>query len=247
MTNKTDFGFKQVPTEAKSSLVGQVFDRVAPKYDLMNDLMSLGLHRIWKKFTIDEAAIRPGQHVLDVASGTGDLAMAFVPKVTKTGKVILTDINKTMLSEAKARFIDKGIIGNVEFVVADAENLPFPDNHFDLVTIAFGLRNVTHKAAALRSMFRVLKPGGKLLVLEFSKVENKILQKIYDAYSFNIIPRLGKLILNDKESYQYLVESIRMHPDQECLKQMLIDAGFDDVNYFNLCQGVVALHKGYKY
>jgi len=244
---KTHFGYKEVPTDEKVNLVGEVFRSVAPKYDLMNDLMSFGMHRLWKRFTLQQAAIREGQHVLDVASGTGDLAKAFAKKVGRTGKVVMTDINEAMLSVGRDRLADAGIVGNVECVLANAECLPFADNEFDLVTISFGLRNVTDKDAALRSMYRVLKPGGKLLILEFSHATHPLLQKAYDAYSFNIIPKMGELVTNDRESYQYLVESIRMHPNQDTLKSMMQDAGFENVEYFNLTGGVVALHKGWKY
>ncbi len=245
--DKTHFGYREVPTEEKASLVGEVFRSVAPKYDLMNDLMSLGMHRLWKQFTLQQAGVREGQRVLDVASGTGDLAKAFARQVGRSGKVIMTDINEAMLAVGRDRLADAGIVGNVECVLANAECLPFTDDDFDLVTIAFGLRNVTDKNAALRSMYRVLKPGGKLLVLEFSHATSPLLQKAYDAYSFNIIPKLGEMVTNDRESYQYLVESIRMHPDQETLKTMMQDAGFENVEYFNLTGGIVALHKGWKY
>lgn len=246
-TNKTHFGYREVNTEDKSNLVAEVFRSVAPKYDLMNDLMSLGMHRLWKRFTIQHAALRPGQCVLDVASGTGDLAKAFAKLVGKDGKVVMTDINDAMLQVGRDRLVDAGILGNVECIQADAEKLPFEDNYFDCITIAFGLRNVTDKATALRSMHRVLKPGGKLLVLEFSHPQNPVLNKLYDTYSFNVIPKLGELVTNDRDSYQYLVESIRMHPDQEKLKSMMTEAGFEDVDYFNLSGGIVALHKGFKY
>lgn len=249
-TNKkstTHFGYRDVPVDEKSNLVAEVFRSVAPRYDLMNDLMSFGMHRLWKRFTLTEAHVLPGQHILDVASGTGDLAKAFAQKVGPTGKVIMTDINEAMLTVGRDRLIDAGIVGNLECLQADAENLPFADNQFDLVTIAFGLRNVTDKSKALRSMYRVLKPGGKLLVLEFSHPQTPLLNKLYDLYSFNIIPKMGEIVTNDRESYQYLVESIRMHPDQDTLKNMMCEAGFDDVTYFNLSGGIVALHKGYKY
>ncbi len=245
--DETHFGYSKVDKQAKARLVADVFDKVAPKYDLMNDVMSVGMHRLWKRFTIAEAAVKPGQHILDVAAGSGDLSKAFAKLVGPTGKVIMTDINPHMLAVGRGRLADAGIIGNVEFIEADAEKLPFEDNSFDCVTIAFGLRNVTDKNAALRSMFRVLKPGGKCLILEFSQPPNILLAKAYDAYSFNIIPKLGQLISNDRDSYQYLVESIRMHPKQDELKAMLQTAGFDDVSYFNLTGGIVALHKGYKY
>lgn len=245
--DQTHFGYRQVPSEDKSSLVAEVFRSVAPKYDLMNDLMSFGLHRLWKRFTIAQAELRPGHIVLDVASGTGDLAKAFAKIVGPQGKVVMSDINEAMLEVGRDRLVDAGIVGNVECVQADAENLPFADNHFDCITIAFGLRNVTDKLKALQSMYRVLKPGGKLLVLEFSHPQTPIFNKLYDLYSFNIIPKMGELVTNDKASYQYLVESIRMHPNQEGLKKLMTEAGFEDVDYFNLSGGIVALHKGKKY
>ena len=245
--NKTHFGYKSVDEQEKASLVAEVFRSVAPKYDLMNDLMSLGMHRLWKKLTIQEAALRPGQCVLDVASGTGDLAKAFAKQVGATGKVVMTDINDAMLAVGRDRLIDAGVLGNIECVQADAEKLPFADNYFDCVTIAFGLRNVTNKDIALRSMYRVLKPGGKLLILEFSHPVQPLLGKIYDLYSFNVIPKLGELVTQDRDSYQYLVESIRMHPKQDVLKAMLEEAGFEDVSYHNMNGGIVALHKGFKY
>lgn len=248
MTDKqTHFGYRNVKEEEKVGLVAEVFRSVAPKYDLMNDVMSLGMHRLWKKFTIGQAALRPGQRLLDVASGTGDLARAFAKVVGPTGKVVMTDINEAMLQVGRERLVNAGIIGNVECVLADAEQLPFASNDFDCVTIAFGLRNVTNKLNALKSMYRVLKPGGKLLVLEFSKPTSPLLNKLYDTYSFNIIPKMGEIITQDRESYQYLVESIRMHPDQETLKGLMQEAGFETVSYHNLNGGIVALHKGYKY
>jgi demethylmenaquinone methyltransferase / 2-methoxy-6-polyprenyl-1,4-benzoquinol methylase len=243
----THFGYREVPEHEKANLVAEVFRSVAPKYDLMNDLMSLGMHRLWKRFTIEQAGIRPGHHVLDVASGTGDLACAFAKTIGPKGRVIMTDINDAMLRVGRDRLVDKGAIGNLDCVQADAENLPFIDNYFDCITIAFGLRNVTNKLAALASMHRLLKPGGKLLILEFSHPQTPIMNKLYDAYSFSIIPKLGELVTNDRPSYQYLVESIRMHPDQETLKAMMLESGFEDVDYFNLSGGIVALHKGYKY
>lgn len=251
MTNeankKTHFGYREVNQDDKSGLVAEVFQSVAPKYDVMNDLMSMGLHRLWKRFTIKQAAIRSGYRILDVASGTGDLAMAFAKLVGANGHVIMTDINEAMLNTGRDRLMDKGIVSNISCVQADAENLPFASNDFDRVTIAFGLRNVTDKLTALKSMYRVLKPGGKLLVLEFSKPQTPLLDKIYDFYSFNIIPKIGGLVANDSASYQYLVESIRMHPDQETLKSLMQQAGFEDVQYFNLSGGIVALHQGCKY
>jgi len=245
--NTTHFGYRNVAREQKSSLVADVFHSVAPKYDLMNDIMSFGLHRWWKRITIAEAGLRPGHSVLDVASGTGDLVKAFARLVGTSGKVVMTDINEAMLSVGRDRLIDKGIVGNIEYVQADAENLPFADNYFDCITIAFGLRNVTDKSNALRSMYRVLKPGGRLLILEFSKAQTALLSKFYDLYSFHVIPKIGEIVTNDRDSYQYLVESIRMHPDQESLKAMMETAGFEDVQYQNLTGGIVALHKGFKY
>lgn len=243
----TDFGFRQVNADEKASLVGAVFHSVAPKYDLMNDLMSLGLHRFWKKFTLDKADIKPGQVVLDAASGTGDLVKALAKKVGTSGKVVMTDINEAMLKVGRGRLADAGILGNVEYVLADAENLPFAANDFDRITMAFGLRNVTDKAAALRSLYRVLKPGGKLLVLEFSHPTSPLLEKLYHFYSFKCIPKIGEMVAGDRASYQYLVESIRMHPDQEALKKMIEEAQFEDVKYHNLTGGIVALHIGWKY
>jgi demethylmenaquinone methyltransferase/2-methoxy-6-polyprenyl-1,4-benzoquinol methylase len=243
----THFGFREVPESAKAGLVGRVFSSVAGRYDLMNDLMSFGIHRLWKRFTVEQANVHPGNRVLDVAGGTGDLAAAFAARVGARGLVTVADINVAMLEVGRARFADRGLAGNVEFVQADAENLPFPDNQFDCASIAFGLRNVTHMDRALASMFRLLKPGGRLLVLEFSKPVLPGLNAVYDAYSFNILPKLGRLIANDEASYRYLVESIRKHPDQETLKGMMEAAGFERVHYFNLSGGIVALHKGYKF
>lgn len=245
--NKTHFGFSEISFHEKTSKVADVFHSVASQYDLMNDLMSLGMHRLWKQFTIAQSGIRPGQQVLDVAGGTGDLTLAFLKKVGSTGKVILSDINEKMLQQGRNRLLDKGIIENIAFVQADAENLPFHDNQFDCVSISFGLRNVTDKQRALHSMYKILKPGGKCLILEFSKPIIPLLNKIYDSYSFNIIPKLGRLVTGDEASYQYLVESIRMHPNQETLKNMMNIAQFEDVNYFNLSGGIVALHTGFKY
>lgn len=244
--NTTHFGYREIPTHEKSAQVAEVFHSVANKYDLMNDLMSFGLHRWWKRFTLAQTSLRPGQIILDIAGGTGDLAGEFAKKVGPQGKVILADINEKMLQQGRSKLTDKGIV-NLMFVQADAECLPFKENYFDCITIAFGLRNVTDKMAALRSMYKILKPGGKLLVLEFSKPSIPALQKIYDAYSFNVIPKLGEWICQDRESYQYLVESIRMHPAQEELKTMLEEAKFEDVEFFNLSGGIVALHKGFKY
>jgi len=248
MTDKTThFGFQQVPLEDKARKVAEVFHSVAGKYDLMNDLMSLGLHRIWKRIAVELTGLRAGQRVLDLAGGTGDLAALMAPLVGDTGEVVLSDINASMLDVGRGRLVDRGIVDNITFVQADAESLPFPDNHFDCITIAFGLRNVTNKDRALASMFRVLKPGGRLLVLEFSKPTLPALRPIYDTYSFKVLPVLGKAITGDAASYQYLAESIRMHPDQETLKQMLQTAGFERVEYFNMTAGVVAVHRGYKF
>jgi len=245
-TDKTHFGYETVDTKAKQGKVAEVFHSVANKYDVMNDLMSMGIHRLWKRYTIEISGVKPGQKVLDLAGGTGDLAAKFSRIVGQTGHVTLSDINNSMLNVGRERLTDKGILGNVDYVQANAECLPFPDNHFDLITIAFGLRNVTDKDAALRSMNRVLKPGGKLLVLEFSKPTVKALNPIYDTYSFKILPFIGKLITNDADSYRYLAESIRMHPDQDTLKDMMVNAGFSNCDFFNLSAGIVALHRGYK-
>lgn len=244
--NSTHFGYKTVDKAEKAGKVADVFHSVAAKYDLMNDLMSGGVHRIWKRFTIELSGVRAGQKVLDIAGGTGDLTLKFSRLVGPEGQVILADINDSMLKVGRDKLIDKGIAGNVQLTQADAQFLPFADNTFDCITIAFGLRNVTDKDLALRSMLRVLKPGGRLLVLEFSKPSNPLLEKAYDAYSFSILPKLGKLITNDSDSYQYLAESIRMHPDQDTLKDMMADAGFAACEYHNMTGGVVALHKGIK-
>ena len=242
----THFGYQQVPVEEKAGRVADVFHSVAARYDVMNDLMSGGIHRLWKRFTIELSAARPGQTILDIAGGTGDLTARFSRIVGPTGKVVLADINESMLKVGRDRLLDRGIAGNVETVQADAQYLPFPDNTFDCITIAFGLRNVTDKDLALRSMLRVLKPGGRLLVLEFSKPESKLLEKVYDQYSFRLLPFMGKLVANDAESYRYLAESIRMHPDQQTLKEMMSDAGFVDCEFHNMTGGIVALHKGIK-
>lgn len=242
----THFGFQDVPESQKAGKVAEVFHSVAAKYDLMNDVLSGGMHRLWKRFTIELSGVRPGNRVLDIAGGTGDLTRQFSRLVGPTGEVVLADINDSMLKVGRDRLLDKGVAGNVQFVQADAEALPFPDNHFDVITIAFGLRNVTRKENALRSMLRVLKPGGRLLVLEFSKPGSKLLAKAYDAYSFGFMPLAGKLITNDAESYRYLAESIRMHPDQETLKAMMVEAGFERVTFHNMTGGIVALHRGIK-
>jgi len=243
----THFGFREVPESEKVKLVGEVFHSVADKYDIMNDVMSGGLHRLWKHFTISQSGVRRGQRVLDLAGGTGDLARKFVQRVGDTGEVVLADINESMLQAGRDALTDRGIIKNIDYVQANAECLPFPDNHFDCISIGFGLRNVTDKDAALASMYRVLKPGGRLLVLEFSRPVVPGLSQVYDAYSFHILPKLGKLITGDEESYQYLVESIRKHPDQVHLREMMEDAGFEQVSYHNMTGGIVALHKGFKF
>lgn len=245
--NETHFGYKTVDKTEKASLVADVFHSVAAKYDVMNDLMSFGIHRLWKRFTIDCSGVRPGHHVLDLAGGTGDLTAKFSEMVGSTGQVVLADINDSMLKVGRDKLRDKGVVGNVEYVQANAEELPFDDNTFDLITIAFGLRNVTDKDKALASMYRVLKPGGRLLVLEFSKPDNEMLSKAYDFYSFNVLPKMGQLVAGDAESYQYLSESIRMHPNQQTLKSMVEGAGFEQVEFFNLTGGIVALHRGYKF
>lgn len=243
----THFGYKTVEAEQKAEMVAGVFHSVAAKYDIMNDVMSFGIHRMWKRFTIESAGARPGMKVLDLAGGTGDLTAKFSRIVGDKGQVTLADINDSMLKVGREKLRDKGIVGNVNYVQANAEALPFPDNHFDIITIAFGLRNVTDKDAAIASMLRVLKPGGKLLVLEFSKPKHNVMRKLYDLYSFKVMPKMGALITQDADSYAYLAESIRMHPDQETLKQMMVDAGFEQVNYTNMTDGIVALHKGYKF
>jgi demethylmenaquinone methyltransferase/2-methoxy-6-polyprenyl-1,4-benzoquinol methylase len=243
MMSKTHFGFETVDEKDKAKRVAGVFTSVASKYDIMNDLMSAGLHRLWKRYAVSVSGVRTGQRVLDVAGGSADLSRLFLKAVGSSGQVVLTDINNAMLRVGRDRLLDEGI--NTPVTQCDAEHLPFPDNYFDCVSIAFGLRNVTHKDVALREMKRVLKPGGRVIVLEFSKVA-KPLEKAYDFYSFKLLPKMGELIANDPDSYRYLAESIRMHPGQEELKQMMIDAGLERVEYFNLTGGVVAVHKGYK-
>ena len=243
MSKTTHFGFETVAEEEKAKRVAGVFTSVAGKYDVMNDLMSAGLHRVWKRFAVSVSGVREGQRVLDVAGGSADLSRLFLKKVGRSGQVVLTDINNAMLRVGRDRLLDEGFATPV--TQCDAEHLPFPDNYFDCVSIAFGLRNVTHKDAALREMKRVLKPGGRVIVLEFSKVA-KPLEKAYDLYSFKLLPKMGQLIAGDAESYRYLAESIRMHPGQEELKQMMLDAGLERVEYFNLTGGVVAVHRGYK-
>ncbi len=242
----THFGYKTVKREEKEGLVAGVFHSVAAKYDMMNDLMSGGIHRLWKRFTIELSGVRSGQRVLDIAGGTGDLAAKFSRLVGPRGQVVLADINNAMLEVGREKLTDRGIAGNIEYVQANAECLPFPDDYFDCITIAFGLRNVTDKDAALRSMLRVLKPGGRLLVLEFSKPTNEVVGKLYDRYSFSVLPKMGQLVAGDADSYRYLAESIRMHPDQETLKGMMSDAGFANCEYYNMTVGVVAVHRGIK-
>ncbi len=245
--SSVDFGYQKVPPEEKQRRVRGVFDSVAGNYDLMNDLMSGGLHRVWKAFALSLTNLRPGQLALDVAGGTGDLALGMSKQVGERGLVILSDINSEMLGRGRDRLIDAGVVRGVDFVLADAERLPFAPGTFDCVTIGFGLRNVTDKPAALSAMQKVLKPGGQLLVLEFSKPTSPLLSRIYDGYSFGILPRLGKLVAHDEDSYRYLAESIRMHPDQDTLLGMLRAAGLEDCRYHNLLGGIVAVHRGYRY
>jgi demethylmenaquinone methyltransferase / 2-methoxy-6-polyprenyl-1,4-benzoquinol methylase len=246
-TADTDFGYERVPWDEKQRRVRGVFDSVAGNYDLMNDLMSGGAHRLWKEFTLSLTGLRPGQRALDVAGGTGDLTTGMARQVGKHGLVVLSDINAAMLNEGRDRLLDTGHVGNIAVSLANAEKLPFRDSMFDCVTIGFGLRNVTDKAAALADMCRVLKPGGQLLVLEFSQPVVPLLKPLYDLYSFRVLPLLGKFIAKDEGSYRYLAESIRMHPDQETLLQMMRDAGLEDCRYHNLSGGIVAVHRGYRY
>ena len=241
----THFGYQSVPAGEKADRVRDVFDSVASRYDLMNDLMSAGLHRLWKRFTIEQAGVRPGHVVLDLAGGTGDLARAFAGKVGKDGLVVLADLNAALLRQGRSRLVDAGVAGNFSIAQVDAENLPFADRTFDCISMAFGLRNVTHKETALRSMYRTLKPGGKAMILEFSEPD-KAIKPAYDLYSFKVLPMLGKLVARDSNSYQYLAESIRVHPDQETLKSMMEEAGFERCRYHNLAAGIVALHIGYR-
>ncbi len=243
----THFGYQEVPVSDKANKVAEVFHSVADKYDLMNDLMSAGVHRLWKRYTIETSGAKKGDTILDLAGGTGDLAAKFARIVGPEGLVTLSDINGSMLENGRERLTNMGIAGNIEYVQANAECLPFADNKYNITTMAFGLRNVTDKDAALRSIYRCLKPGGKLMVLEFSKPVIPALSTIYDQYSFKLLPLIGKLVANDEESYRYLAESIRMHPDQETLKGMMEEAGFEKCSYHNMTGGVVALHVGYKF
>lgn len=244
--NTTHFGYQQVPVAEKAKRVRAVFDSVASRYDVMNDLMSLGIHRLWKRHAIELSGVRRGQRVLDLASGTGDLAYRFSGLVGADGLVVMTDINAAMLGEGRTRMLDQGRVGNLQYSLVNAEQIPFESDLFDCVTIGFGLRNVTHKQNALDEMFRVLKPGGRALILEFSHPTTQSLSKVYDAYSFSVLPILGRLVANDPDSYRYLAESIRMHPDQETLRAMMEAAGFERCEYFNHTGGIVAIHRGYK-
>ncbi len=248
MTDKgtTHFGYEQVKTGDKAEKVRAVFDSVANRYDLMNDLMSFGIHRIWKRFTVQLAAVGGGQKILDLASGTGDIAAAFARLIGPQGVVIMSDINAAMLEQGRAKMVDLGMIGNIAYVQIDAERIPFPDNSFDCVTIGFGLRNVTDKQQALDGMYHVLKPGGRVLILEFSHPSNMPLRRAYDLYSFKLLPLMGKVVANDEQSYRYLAESIRLHPTQEQLKEMLELSGFERCDYHNLSGGIVAVHRGFK-
>jgi demethylmenaquinone methyltransferase/2-methoxy-6-polyprenyl-1,4-benzoquinol methylase len=244
---ETDFGYERVPWTEKKSRVGGVFDSVAPRYDLMNDVMSFGLHRLWKRFAIERTGLRAGDHALDVAAGSGDLSKAMARRVGSKGCVIVSDINASMLAVGRDRLIDAGIVGNVEYAIADAETLPMCDRSFDCVTIGFGLRNVTDKEAALQEFYRVLRPGGRLVILEFSKPRLATVEPLYDAYSFQVLPRLGELFAGDSQSYRYLAESIRRHPDQDTLLGMCEAVGFERCEYFNLTMGVVAVHVGFRF
>ena len=243
---QTHFGFQKIPADEKASRVRAVFDSVAGDYDLMNDVMSLGIHRFWKRMTVNMANIRPGQRILDLAGGTGDLTRLLAPRTGQQGTVVLSDINRSMLQTGRGRLLDSGITGNVAYLQADAQQLPFADSSFDCILMAFGLRNVTDKQRALASMYRVLRPGGRLLILEFSRPA-ALLRPAYDFYSFNVLPRLGRMIAKDEASYRYLAESIRMHPDQETLLGILQAAGFEDCDYHNLSGGIVAIHRGYRF
>jgi len=243
----THFGYQTVAAHEKARKVAGVFDSVAGKYDLMNDLMSLGAHRLWKRFAVSASGVRAGERVLDLAGGTGDLTRLLLPRVGPKGYVVLSDINASMLGEGRKRLIDEGATGNIAYAQIDAEQLPFADNTFDCITIGFGLRNVTHQDAALAAMHHALKPGGRAIILEFSHPLAPGLKPLYDVYSFAVLPALGKLVTNDAASYRYLAESIRMHPDQETLLQMMESAGFERCQYFNLAGGIVAVHRGYKF
>ena len=245
--NTTHFGFKQVDEKEKVNLVRGVFDSVASQYDVMNDLMSLGVHRIWKRVAVQLSNVREGERVLDLAGGTGDLTTLFSKRTGKKGNIVLADINSEMLRTGRDRLIDRGLIEGVTYAQVNAECLPFEDNTFDCVCIAFGLRNVTDKDAALRSMYRVLKPGGRVIILEFSHPTDKVTEKVYDFYSFKLLPKIGKFVAKDEESYRYLAESIRMHPKQDKLKEMMQEAGLERCEYFNMSQGIVAVHRGYKF
>ncbi len=245
-TETIDFGYQQVPVPQKRTRVAEVFDSVAGRYDLMNDLMSFGIHRLWKRLTIEMSALRPGDWALDVAAGTGDLTALMSKKVGSSGRVVMSDINSAMLQRGRDRLLDRGFASNIDWLISDAEALPFADNSFAVVTIGFGLRNVTHKDRALAEMARILKPGGRLLILEFSKPTGRLLEQCYDRYSFSILPRLGRLVTQDSESYRYLAESIRMHPDQERLRTMMGEVGLAECRYHNMTGGIVALHRAIK-
>jgi demethylmenaquinone methyltransferase/2-methoxy-6-polyprenyl-1,4-benzoquinol methylase len=242
----THFGFQKIPPEDKAGRVRAVFDSVAGDYDLMNDVMSLGIHRLWKRMAVNMANVRPGQRILDLAGGTGDLTRLLAPRTGQQGRVVLSDINRSMLQTGRRRILDSGIAGNVDFLQADAEQLPFAEGSFDGILMAFGLRNVTDKQKALGSMYRVLRPGGRLLILEFSR-PLALLRPAYDFYSFTVLPRLGRMVAKDEASYRYLAESIRVHPDQQALLEMLRKAGFEDCEYHNLSGGIVAIHRGYRF
>lgn len=245
--NTTHFGYKQVRTEEKVGMVREVFDSVAGKYDLMNDLMSMGIHRLWKRTAFVLSNVREGDQILDLAGGTGDLTKLYHKRIGSSGQIVLADINRSMLQVGRDRLIDEGYVSNIRYAQVNAEDLPFEDNSFDCISIAFGLRNVTDKDAALVSMHRVLKPGGRVIVLEFSQPQDALLKKVYDTYSFKVLPLVGKIVANDADSYRYLAESIRMHPDQEKLKNMMENAGLERCEYFNLTNGIVAIHRGYKF
>lgn len=243
----THFGYEQVKVSEKAERVRAVFDSVATRYDLMNDLMSFGIHRLWKRFAVELAGIRPGQRVLDLASGTGDLAARFAGLTGPQGLVVMSDINAAMLTQGRLRMADQGLVGNLSYAQINAEQLPFPDNSFDCITIGFGLRNVTDKPKALNAMYRALKPGGRVLILEFSQPVSKPLKAVYDLYSFKLLPILGKMVANDEQSYRYLAESIRMHPNQVRLKEMMEEAGLERCDFHNMTGGVVAIHRGFKF